>query len=44
MKEKDYKGRENYCSPLSEDSRLVGGSLTDKDSPERNLSLGAVGP
>jgi len=40
--EKCYKGRENDCLPISEDSRFVGESSTKKGSLERNHSLVAV--
>jgi len=36
--EKCYKGREEDCSPASEDSRFVRESFTKEQSPERNPS------
>jgi len=36
--ERYYKGREEDCLPVSEDSRLTGESFTKDRSPERELS------
>jgi len=39
-----YKGREEDCSPVLEDSRFPGESFTEKGSPEKELSPVAVSP
>ena len=44
MRERCYKGREEDCSPGSEDSRFAGESLTKDRSPERDPSPVAVSP
>jgi len=48
MIERRYKGREEDCLPVSEDSRFAGESITKEGSPESNpppvgVSL-SVGP
>jgi len=35
--ERCYKGREEDCSPISEDSRFIGQSFTSKESPEKKI-------
>ena len=40
--ERYYKGREEDCSPISEDSRFAGESFTKEGSLERDPSLVAV--
>jgi len=42
--ERCYKGREEDCSPVSEDSRFTGESFTKEGSPERDPSPVAVSP
>jgi len=42
--EKCYKGREEDCSPISEDSSFTAESSTKEGSPERDPSPGAVSP
>jgi len=39
-----YKGKEKGYSPVSEESRFLGESLTRKRSLERDLSLVVVSP
>jgi len=41
---RSYKGREEDCSPVSEDSRLAGENLIKEGSPERDPSPVAVNP
>ena len=42
--ERYYKGQEDDCSPVSEDSRFARESFTKEGSPERDLSLLALSP
>ena len=42
--ERCYKEREEDCSPVSEDSRLVEESFTKERSPTTDLSPAAVSP
>jgi len=42
--ERCYKGGEEDCPPISEDSRLTGESTTKEGSPERDPSPVAVSP
>ena len=42
--ERCYKGREEDCSPISEDSRFTGESFTKEESPERDPSPVADSP
>jgi len=42
--ERCYKGREEDCSPVSEDSRFTGKSFTKEGSLGRDPSPGAVSP
>jgi len=44
MIEECYKGREEDCSPVSEDSRFGGESSTKEGSPTRDPSTVAVSP
>jgi len=42
--ERCYKGREEDCSPISEDSKYAGESFTKEESPTRDPSPLAVSP
>jgi len=42
--ERYYKGREEACSPISEDSRFAGKSFTKERSPRGDPSPVAVSP
>ena len=44
MIESCYKGREEDCSPISEDCRFAGENFTKEGSPERDPSPVAVSP
>jgi len=44
MRERCYKGREEDCSPGSEDSRFRGGSFTKEGPSTRDPSSGADSP
>jgi len=44
MIERYYKGREEDCSPVSEDSGFTGKSFTKEGSPKRDPSSVTVSP
>jgi len=44
MIERYYNGREEDCSPISEDARFTGESFTKEGSPTRDPSSMAVSP
>jgi len=43
-REKCYKGREEDCSPISEESKFAGESFTKERSPTRDPSPATVSP
>jgi len=44
MTERYYKGREEGCSPISEDSRFAGESFSKKGASEKDPSPGTISP